>query len=197
MNNKVLKSNYVMFMVFLAIIIFAGIICMIVKPAFDNCASMKEVVAQNQLDLQRAQKEVDESKSSLQKEEDLLKTIKAIYNSSEPGKAENLSAFGTMFDDVIQRIQQNGLMIRAIEYQMNPELDPVVVNFSKDYNVCALKFFLVGSYAQLKTLLDELNTTFPYLVGISKTNVIVYQDNTDYILADIAITLYSKKATNN
>ncbi len=58
MNNKVLKSNYVMFMVFLAIIIFAGIIFMIVKPAFDNCASMKEVVAQNQLDLQMAQKEV-------------------------------------------------------------------------------------------------------------------------------------------
>ena len=196
MNNKALKSNYIMFIVVVAIAIFVVGTFLIVKPAIDGYTSLQTQVEQNRHDLANAQREVDESKSSLQKEEDLLKTIKAIYNSNTAGTAENLSSFGTMFDDVIQRIQQNGLMIRAIEYQMNPENDPLVVGFAKDYNVCTLKFFLVGSYAQLRTLLEELNTTFPYLVGLTKLNVLVYQENTDYILADLAVTLYSKKAAN-
>ena len=194
MNNKVLKSNFVLFITILALAIFIALVVFIGKTSYEGFMSAQDQFKQSQIELDQAQREVDESKATLQKEEDLLRSIKSIYNAEAPSSNDNLSAFGTMFDDVIQRIQQNGLMIRAIEYKMNPEGDAVFANFGKDYNVCTLKFFLVGTYAQLKTLLNELNGNFPYLLGVSKTNVLVYKENTDYILADLSVTLYSKKA---
>ena len=193
MDNKILKSNFIAFIVLLAIAIFVGLTLLIVKPAIDEYTNLQGVVAQNQQDLALAQKEVDESRSTLQQEEDLLKNIKTIFQATSESASDNLSMFGTMFDDVIQRIQQNGLMIRAIEYKMNPENDALYANFSKDYNICTLKFFLVGSYAQVKTLFNDLHNNFPYLIGLSKVNVLSYEDNTDYVLVDLSVTLYSKK----
>ena len=177
----------------IAIIVFIGIVAYFVPPAISDYNSAKEQAVQTEQNLQIAEAELNKSEATRAKEEDLLKNIKSIFQASSTSSSDNLSMFGTMFDDVIQRIQQNGLMIRAIEYQMTPENDPLSVNFSKDYNVCALKFFLVGSYSQVKTLLNELQTSFPYLLGLSNMNVLVYEDNTDYVLVDLTVNLYSKK----
>lgn len=190
MNNKLI----ILIGPILAAIIFVFMVAYFVPPAITDFNDAKERAVQSEQSLQVAEAEWNKSESTRTKEEDLLKNIKSIFQASSTSSTDNLSMFGTMFDDVIQRIQQNGLMIRAIEYQMSPENDPLSVNFSKDYNICTLKFFLVGSYSQVKTLLNELQTNFPYLIGISKINVLVYEDNTDYVLVDLAVNLYSKKA---
>lgn len=190
MNNKLI----ILIGPILAAIIFVFMVAYFVPPAITDFNDAKDRAVQSEQSLQVAEAEWNKSESTRTKEEDLLKNIKSIFQASSTSSTDNLSMFGTMFDDVIQRIQQNGLMIRAIEYQMSPENDPLSVNFSKDYNICTLKFFLVGSYSQVKTLLNELQTNFPYLIGISKINVLVYEDNTDYVLVDLAVNLYSKKA---
>ena len=107
----------------------------------------------------------------------------------------NLSVFGTMFEDIIAKIQKNGLFIRSIEYNMRPEADQIYQIGSKSYNVCELNFFLVGTYSQLQDLLVEMNNNFNYLTYISKLNITSFNANTDYLLIDTSITLYSKKPT--
>ena len=178
----------------IAVIVFIVLFINFVPQAITSYTDAQEQKTQMEQSVQRAEAELNKSESTRAKEEDLLKNIKSIFQASSTSSTDNLSMFGTMFDDVIQRIQQNGLMIRAIEYQMSPDNDPLAINFSKDYNVCALKFFLVGSYSQIKTLLNELQTNFPYLLGVSNINVLVYEDNTDYVLVDLTVNMYSKKA---
>ena len=79
MDNKILKSNFIAFIVLLAIAIFVGLTLLIVKPAIDEYTNLQGVVAQNQQDLALAQKEVDESRSTLQQEEDLLKKLDDFF----------------------------------------------------------------------------------------------------------------------
>jgi hypothetical protein len=186
------KSQLLLLAGVVAVGIAIAILFAFIPNMFSNFDSAKQKAERSKQDLEKVEAEFNKSESALLKEEDLLKNIKAIYQATPSASTDNLSMFGTQFDDVIQRIQQNGLMIRAIEYQMTPDFDPL--SKAPDYNTCALKFFLVGSYGQMKTLLNELNTNFPYLLGISKVNILVYEDNTDYVLADFAVTLYSKKA---
>ena len=186
------KNQIILLAGIVAVVIVLGIFYAFIPRMFEDYSRAAENAERSTKDLERVEAEFNKSESALLKEEDLLKNIKAIYQANPTSSTDNLSMFGSQFDDVIQRIQQNGLMIRAIEYQMTPDFDPL--SKANDYNTCALKFFLVGSYSQLKTLLHELNTNFPYLLGLSKVNILVYEDNTDYILADFAVTLYSKKA---
>ena len=98
-----------------------------------------------------------------------------------------------MFEEIIKRAQSNGLLIRSIEYDMKPADDPIYMEYSDTYNVCQLKFFLVGSYSQLQAFLNGINNNFEYLTSISKLNVTAFRANTDYLLINLGITLYSKK----
>ena len=191
--NKKNKTYYLGLIVAVAFIVFCAVIVVIVKPMHDKFKTLEADAIRSSQELQKVEAEKNAATSSLLKEKESLKNIKDVFEADASAGIDNLSIFGSMFDDVIQRIQQNGLMIRAIEYQMNPSFDPLSISFSKDYNVCTLKFFLVGTYSQLKTLLLELHNQFPYLVGLSKVNVLVYKENTDYILTDLSVTLYSKK----
>ena len=99
-----------------------------------------------------------------------------------------------MFEEIIRKAQKNGLMIRSIEYDMRPATDPIYLENPEAYNACELKFFFVGSYAQLQTFLSDMNNNFGYLTYISKLNITAFTSNTDYLLINISITLYSKKA---
>ena len=193
MNNKN-KTYIVGIMASITILIFFVVVGIVVGPMIAKYNDLKAEVTQSNLALQKAEAESTAATASLMKEKESLKNIKEVFEADEFAASDNMGMFGTMFDDVLQRIQQNGLMIRSIENQMTPDSDPLAASFANDYNVCSLKFFLVGSYSQLKTLLYELKNQFPYLIGLSKVNVLVYKENTDYVLIDLSVTLYSKKS---
>ena len=64
------------------------------------------------------------------------------------------------------------------------------------YNACELKFFFVGTYSQLQSFLSEINNNFEYLTFVSKLSVTAFAKNTDYLLINTSITIYSKKTAN-
>ena len=76
---------------------------------------------------------------------------------------------------------------------MRPANDPIYIENPEIYNACELKFFFVGSYSQLQAFLSDMNNNFKYLTYISKLNITAFTSNTDYLLINISITLYSKK----
>ena len=176
-----------------AIIVFALIVFTFVKNAWEEYTEAKELADKSTKELKTLEEQFDKTQQLRDQNEMKLRSIKQIYQSNLDSENENLGMFGTMFEDIIKRIQYNGLLIRSIEYDMHPATDAVFSGYSDEYNVCELKFFLVGSYAQLQAFLSEMNNNFEYLISFSKMNVTAFTGNPDYIIANISITLYSKK----
>ncbi len=177
----------------IAVVLFFGLIYTTVSSTFEeykNTGTSGNVV---DAQLNKAKSEFNDSVKQKKENETQMQSIKQVFETKENSDGENLGAFGTMFEDIIKLIQSNSLLIRSIEYDMRPAEDQIYLNYLDIYNVCELKFFLVGTYTQLKSLLKELTTTFPYLVSISRMNVTAFTGNTDYILINLSITLYSKK----
>ena len=192
MNKKYQKFIPLLIIVSSAILFFA-IFCKIVSPVWEDYKSKTQeknnILKENQSLEERYEKEKAESEQQKLK----LQSIKQIYESNINGENDNLSVYGTMFDEIIKKAQANGLAIRSIEYDTKPQTNPVYANFSNNYNVCELKFFFVGTYSQLMTFLNDLNNNFQYLISISDLNVTAFTGNTDYLLINISIVLYSKR----
>lgn len=195
MNKK--NNNLVPIIFVVAILLFGVIAYMMVgtaKDEYDN-ALASQVSSTSDLDTYKSQYET--SKAEREKNELQIQSIKQVYQSTMNGANENLGVFGTMFEDIIKKAQYNGLLIRSIEYDMRPSSDPLYADFSTEYNVCELKFFLVGTYTQLRAFLNDTVNNFPFLISLSKLNVTAFEGNTDYILINISLTLYSKKPSMN
>ena len=177
-----------------SILLFCTVLMILVKPVWQDytgkITEKNNLINENKREEDRYAKEQAESEQQKLK----LQSIKQVYESNINGDNNNLSVYGTMFDEIIKKSQINGLAIRSIEYNTNPQNNPVLANFSNSYNVCELKFFFVGTYPQLKTFLNDLNTNFQYLISISNLDVTAFSGDTDYIIIKMTITLYSKKS---
>ncbi len=190
MNKK--NKQYVPICFIAALIIFIAIVFLMAKGKIEEYNDLNQKTIRQNTELQNLEKRIGEIETENEQEELKLKSIKPVYESTG-ASGENLAVYGNMFEEIIKRAQSNGLLIRSIEYDMKPADDPIYMEYSDTYNVCQLKFFLVGSYSQLQAFLNGINNNFEYLTSISKLNVTAFRANTDYLLINLGITLYSKK----
>lgn len=193
MNKK--NKQIVPLCFLIAVIVFFAITYIMVSSSVEEYKNANDSQTAVKAEFENYQNKYNQSKEQKAKDEQQLQTIKPVYESTENSENENLGVFGTMFEDIIKKAQYNGLLIRSIEYDMRPADDQIFLNFSDSYNVCELKFFFVGTYAQLKTFMNELLNNFKYLISISRLNITSFTGNTDYLLINMSITLYSKKPT--
>ncbi len=193
MNKK--NKQIVPLCFLIAVIVFFAITYIMVSSSVEEYKNANDSQTAVKAEFENYQTKYNQSKEQKAKDEQQLQTIKPVYESTENSENENLGVFGTMFEDIIKKAQYNGLLIRSIEYDMRPADDQIFLNFSDSYNVCELKFFFVGTYAQLKTFMNELLNNFKYLISISRLNITSFTGNTDYLLINMSITLYSKKPT--
>lgn len=193
MNKK--NKQIVPLCFLIAVIVFFAITYIMVSSSAEEYKNANDSQTAVKAEFENYQNKYNQSKEQKAKDEQQLQTIKPVYESTENSENENLGVFGTMFEDIIKKAQYNGLLIRSIEYDMRPADDQIFLNFSDSYNVCELKFFFVGTYAQLKTFMNELLNNFKYLISISRLNITSFTGNTDYLLINMSITLYSKKPT--
>ncbi len=178
----------------LAALLFFVIIFVVLKPKYEEFAEMKLRASKNNVERESLEEKIKKIDAEKEAENLKLKSLKPIYESTLESSTENLGIFGNMFEEIIKKAQKNGLMIRSIEYDMRPALDPIYQENPEAYNACELKFFFVGSYTQLQAFLSDMNNNFNYLTYISKLDITAFTSNTDYLLINISITLYSKKA---
>ena len=193
MNKK--NKQIVPLCFLIAVIVFFAITYIMVSSSVEEYKNANDSQTAVKAEFENYQTKYNQSKEQKAKDEQQLQTIKPVYESTENSENENLGVFGTMFEDIIKKAQYNGLLIRSIEYDMRPADDQIFLNFSDSYNVCELKFFFVGTYAQLKTFMNELLNNFKYLISISRLNITSFTGNTDYLLINMFITIYSKKPT--
>lgn len=177
----------------LAILLFFVIVFFVLNPKFEEYNEAKIKYAKINDDREDLEDKITKIKAEQEQENIKMQSLKTVYKSEVESSSDNLGMFGDMFDEIIKNAQHNGLLIRSIEYDMRPESDPIYTENADAYNVCELKFFFVGTYPQLGSFISDLNNRFKYLVYISKLDVTAFASNTDYLLINTSITLYSKK----
>mgnify|MGYP005765072887 CR=1 FL=1 len=179
-----------------AALLFVCILVSMIKGNVEDIQNAKAMSIEAEQSAQRLEQQAKELAEQQEQEKSKLSSIKPVIQEPDDSDGESLGVFGGMFDKVIALSKESGLLLRSIEYEMNPMDDAIYQNFSDIYNVCELKFFFVGSYTQLRSFLDAMVNKFEYLVSISRLNVTAFSENTDYILINMSITLYSKKAAS-
>jgi hypothetical protein len=169
-------------------------IVFIVRPKFQEYNEYNVRVDKNNFERKELEEQIKKIESQKEEENIKLQALKPIYASEVDSSADNLGMFGNMFEDIIRYAQNDGLLIRSIEYDLRPSTDLIYQENANAYNVCELKFFFVGTYMQLQSFLNDMNNNFQYLVHISKLDVTAFTENTDYLLVKTSITIYSKKS---
>ena len=190
MNKK--NNQYVPICFLAGLILCIAVVFFMVKPALEEYNDAKDRSARAASDLRTYEERAQKEKQKQAEEEMNLKSIKQIYETVYDN-TDNLAAFGTMFDDLIKKAQENDLFIRSIEYDTKPADNSIYTDFSEQYNVCKLNFFLVGKYPNLRNFLNDITNNFKFLLSVSNVNITAFAGDTDYILIKLSVTLYSKK----
>lgn len=194
MDKKNIQKYSGLLIIILGVIVFFLVVWLLAKQPYEDYQTEMKKVKTSQKNLEKVKKE--ERNASLQEAEELerLKTLKPIYKNENEASSDSTGVYGTMFDEIINFAKQNSLMIRSIEYDMNPTYDPIYASHADLYNVCEFKFRFVGSYNQYKAFLADIINKFQYFISISKVEVSAFEENTDYLLINMSFTMYSEKS---
>ena len=191
MNNK--NQKLVPICLLAAVLIMVAILYARCWPKIEEIQSTKQSVAESTRTRETLKNQMDDLESQRALNDMKMKNLKTIVETNVSSNVENLGIFGNLFETIVSKAQKNGLLIRAIEYNLNPASDPIFQKNPDGYNVCELKLSLVGGYNQLRAFIADLNG-IEHLIYLSKLNVTAFSENTDYLLIHMSINLYSKKS---
>ena len=144
-----MNDNQKLVCILIILIVLAFGLYLIIPKVQESYTTYKQV-QEKQAKVQSTQKQIDDlraQKQAYEREEKIA--TKPVYK-SDIASLDAMASFGIMFEDVIQAAKYNGLKLRSIEYTQNPPDDVVSQNVLSDYNVCAVKMQLIGTYAQIR-----------------------------------------------
>lgn len=153
----------------------------------NNLMTKKEKTAMVE-DLKMKVDTIEAANQKLQEQQDILKP----FFKQDLAPADSMASFGGMFEDMVDYIKINGLLLRAIEYNLNPEQDLIFKNFATSYNVCEVKLHIIGTYPQIQGFFRDI-FMYPYYINLADINIMPYESNKKYLIAQVSIMLYSKK----
>lgn len=164
----------------------------LIIPKVNESYSTYTQIEEKQKKLQSTQKQIEDIKAQKQAyEKEEKSATKPVYK-SDLATLDAMASFGIMFEDVIQAAKYNGLKLRSIEYSQNPADDVIAQNVLSDYNVCAIKMQLIGTYAQFRSYFDDI-ANYPYLINLDKISIFPYDGDKKILIADVQINLYAEK----
>lgn len=164
----------------------------LIIPKVNESYSTYTQIEEKQKKLQSTQKQIEDIKAQKQAyEKEEKSSTKPVYK-SDLATLDAMASFGIMFEDVIQAAKYNGLKLRSIEYSQNPADDVIAQNVLSDYNVCAIKMQLIGTYAQFRSYFDDI-ANYPYLINLDKISIFPYDGDKKILIADVQINLYAEK----
>lgn len=143
------------------------------------------------IELQEIKKKIANTEEQKQKVITKQTKLKPFFE-QKMAPEDSISSFGGMFEDMVDYIKMNNLMLRSVEYKLNPPKDKIGSKFPTVYNVCGVDFFIIGTYPQIQGLIRDLKV-YPYYIDIAKVELTPYEKDPEYVLTKLSITLYSKK----
>lgn len=164
----------------------------LIIPKVNESYTTYKQIQEKQVKVQKTQTQIDELRAQkLAYEKQEKSSTKPVYK-TDVASLDPMASFGIMFEDVIQAAKYNGLKLRSIEYAQNPPDDIVSQNVQSDFNVCAVKMQLIGSYAQFRSYFDDI-ANYPYLINLDKISIFPYEGDKKILIADVQVNLYAEK----
>ena len=178
----------------IVIVVLIAVICICYQPISGAIKKTKLTMAEYKKqvakvkDVKNQVASIEDAKNQLMDKQNKLKPFFEQKGAPE----DSIASFGGMFEDVIDYVKMNSLMLRSVEYFMNPKEDPMYAKFPLLYNVCRINLFMVGTYTQLEGFLKDISV-YPYFIDISEINITPYKKDMNYLIMNVSLTLYSKK----
>jgi len=191
LDEKFFKNYKELIIVIIALVV---VVCICYNPIASAIKKTKLTMAE----YKKQAAKVKEVKNQVASIEDAKNQLMDKQNKLKPffeqkgAPEDSVASFGGMFEDVIDYVKMNSLMLRSVEYYMNPKEDPMYAKFPLLYNVCRIKLFMVGTYSQLEGFLKDISV-YPYFIDISEISIYPYKKDMNYLIMNVSLTLYSKK----
>ncbi len=131
-----------------------------------------------------------EAQLEQQKIEEMDPNIKKIYK-LEGEKFSNEASFAPLFDNLLTIAKESGIRIRSVDYNFQPEKDPIFAAKLNGYNVCELETTVVGKYSEIQTFLKTLLSE-KYLVNFAQIEIVSWQRDKSVLIANLKIRFYTK-----
>ncbi len=186
-----MNDNQKLMYIFIILFCLAIGLYLIIPKVNESYTTYKQI-QEKQVKVQKTQTQIDELRAQkLAYEKQEKSSTKPVYK-TDVASLDPMASFGIMFEDVIQAAKYNGLKLRSIEYAQNPPDDIVSQNVQSDFNVCAVKMQLIGSYAQFRSYFDDI-ANYPYLINLDKISIFPYEGDKKILIADVQVNLYAEK----
>jgi len=186
---KIQPTEILIYVLIFVIVTFLGV--KQISPITEQVNAAKETKTQKEASLEELRAKVstiDVAKSQMNQQNEILKP----FYKPEVEVSDSIASFGGMFEDIVDYIRVNQLLLRSIKYNINPQADPIFNKFSQNYNVCEIQLYVIGTYTQIRNFIQTV-FAYPYYVSISSIEINPYEQNKQYLLANISINLYSEK----
>ena len=178
----------------IVIVVLIAVIVLSYQPIANMIKKTKNTIDEHNGQILKVN-DAKEQVSDLEKAKNLLidkqNKLKPVFE-QKGSPEDSIASFGGMFEDIVDYIKINNLMLRSIEYSINPIDDQLYAQFPLLYNVCRVNLMAVGTYSQFEAFLNDIYV-YPYFIDISQVEISPYLSDKKYLLANISITLYSKK----
>lgn len=186
---KIQPTEILIYILLIVIVIFFGI--KQISPISEQINAAKQTKSQKETlieELKTKVSTIEVAKSQMNQQKEILKP----FYRPEVETSETIASFGGMFEDIVDYIRVNQLLLRSIKYNINPQDDVVFNKFSQNYNVCQIQLYVIGTYPQIRNFIQTV-FAYPYYVNISSIEINPYEQNKKYLLANIYINLYAEK----
>ena len=190
MNKSSKYTGLIIFIVSVLALILM-IVFLLVMPKYKNSKNLDSNISKNQSILKQkraTQASVIEKKKNIQ--ESLMKAHKKVYAPTETG-LENETLFFTLYSDLMEMIHTNGIKIKSINYNYNPETDPFVKEGGKEnYFVCDINMEIISNYVNLGKFIQDVYQ-YPYYIRINEIDIKPYPKDKKILISNISLRLYA------
>lgn len=168
----------------------------IIQPMVVKMQTLEAKLETKQQELTKLNNDLRVVQSKIKKIKDSISgSQKRIYYPVESDLG-NDTLFFTLYNDVIEMVHTNGVKIKSLDYNYNPESDEFV-KFGKDvYFVCDVNMELVSNYVNLGKLIQDLYQ-YPYYIKINELTVNPYEKDKKVLIANLSLRLYAHTAPDN
>lgn len=141
--------------------------------------------------LKEAQKKLKDYEDANKRLMDKQSNIKKVFQ-PKTSTEDSIASFGGMFEDIIDYVKINNLMLRSVQYKINPPDDAIYSQFPTLYNVCNVELTVVGTFTQFQGFIRDLKV-YPYFINVAQVRINPYEKDPQYVIVTVDVTLYSKK----
>ena len=189
--DKSSKYTGVIIFAFSLLVTVLVIVFLLIKPLHEKSIGWDKKVSTANSELQENKRKQSIIEANINKIKGAMaKAQKKVYAPADTG-LENETLFFTLYSDLMEMIHTNGIKIKSINYDYNPENDPFVRDGGKDaYFVCDINMEIISNYVSLGKFIQEVYQ-YPYYIRINEVDVKPYKKDKKILISDVSLRLYA------